>query len=170
MNEFQLITYLLSKKGEQIGVDEESLLKALKLEGAAGAQKLHLMLDEYAKMINVFGLKIQRNPLNNKWFLTYSDSISEQFKINPFIGRTRLASTFLSIVLLTLFNENKVTIDLIQKIRNKKTISDDIEELINLGIIERRNDEILLTDKSGFYINFLKFIKGFKDIIQEFEL
>ncbi|MHA1370610.1 MAG: hypothetical protein ACTSWN_14020 [Promethearchaeota archaeon] len=170
MNEFQILTYMLSKKGREVGADDHEIMKKLGMDEDKDFQALHQLLKSYSEYISVIGLKVQQNPLNNKWFLTYSDNIDKMIKINPFQGRTRIATTLVAILIAIMCqdeNEKIITIEQIRRIRKKQNIERDLKDLEELGLIEINKNKITITDNVGFYIDIPEFIIKIKETIDE---
>jgi hypothetical protein len=167
MNEFQILSYLLSRRGDTIGADESTIMQKLGLKGDEGLQQLYSLLDSYSNRIEIFGLKVERNPLNGYWFLTYSDELGEFATVNPFSGRTRIAMTFISILIAATCNDTAPSIEEIKKIRKKKDITRDLKDLEELGLIEMEKGLIHLTEKVGFFIDVTGFLEKFKQFLEK---
>nr|MDO8115631.1 hypothetical protein [Candidatus Sigynarchaeota archaeon] len=167
MNEFSVITVMLSKRGDEIGATDEMLLKQLGYEGEEALGDLYRLLDAYAKHVEVIGLRVEQNPLNGYWFLSQSEDTTGAARINPFQGRSRLASTLIAILIATASNKNEATISSVKKIRNVKDISIDLKDLENMGLIKLKGEIVNITDKIGFYVNLPDFIKDFNQFLKE---
>lgn len=167
MNEFSILTYMLSQRGEHIGATEEQLMDKLNLEDKGGMPYLHELLDSYAEHLSLLGLKLARNHLENTWFITFDEELHAIGKVNPFHGRTRLASTLVAILVAMICDGDSPRMSRVKEIRRKKDISMDIKELTDLGLISVDGDEIKLRGKVGYYINLLEFMDQFETFLRE---
>ena len=161
------MTYLLSRRGDDIGADEATMMKRLGLKGDEGLHQFYSLLDSYSNRIEIFGLKVERNPLNGYWFLTHSDELDELAGVNPFPGRSRIAMTFVSILIAATCAETAPSIEEIKKIRKKKDITRDLKDLEELGLVEIKKGVVKLTDKVGFYIDMTAFFEKFKQFLEK---
>lgn len=143
------------------------MMKKLGLKGDEGLHQLYALLDSYSNKIEIFGLKVERNPLNGYWFLTYLDELGELTTVNPFSGRTRIAMTFISILIAAICNDTTPSMEEIKKIRKKKDITRDLKDLEELGLIEIEKGLVRLTEKVGFYIDVIKFLEKFKQYLEK---
>ncbi len=167
MNEFNVITLMLSKRGDELGATDEMLLAQLGYEGKDSLGDLYRLLDAYAKHIEIMGLRVEQNPLNGRWFLSHSEEITNAARINPFQGRSRLASTLIAILIATASERETATVSSIKKIRNVKDISPDLKDLEGMGLITIAGETILLTEKVGYYVDLSNFMKNFNDYLKE---
>lgn len=159
MNEFKALMYLLSRRGDAVGVDEDTLMDDLGIRGGDGGARLHALMDAFASYVSELGLKVEQNPLDGKWFLVHDDELASLAPLNPFPGRTRLASTLVAVLIASACQEDTPTIDDIKKVRNKKDITKDLKELEELGLLNTEGDRVLFTEKVGYYIDMLEFTK-----------
>jgi hypothetical protein len=167
MNEFKVISFLLSRRGETIGATDEALIEALGLAGEASHQRLYALLETYANEIALFGFKVEKNLLDGHWFLSCSSDITEQARMNPFQGRNRLASTLVAILISITCNDDEVTVDRVKKLRNVKEVSQDLKDLEAQGLIHVQGNKIAVTERVGYYIDLGEFMKRFTDYLNE---
>jgi len=111
-------------------------------------------LEEINTNLTAFGLEIKLNPSNDHWFLSFKDNIEDLPTIpkNRLLS-TKLSATLFSILILSISEGGRVSISEIRKIRNKKDISQDLEELKDLGFILINGNLINLTSKLFYYID-----------------
>jgi hypothetical protein len=165
MNEYGILFYLLSRhryenednKMELIGSNSEDLCNKLGYTGKLATIQLKNILIQFSEDISPFGLKIQQNPFNNYWYLTQAEDIQDFFKANPVFDRKRLAATLSTIISLCLIHSGPVEMALIKKIRKKKDIHTDIEELISMQLIIQKGSLIRIHPNMGYYLDIDKF-------------
>nr|MDO8110007.1 hypothetical protein [Candidatus Sigynarchaeota archaeon] len=167
MNEFKVISFMLSRRGEVIGASDDALMKSLGLEGESGREKLYRLLDAYSRNVEMFGLKVERNALDGHWFLSCTGDVVENARVNPFQGRTRLASTLVAIIIATTTDEEPATVERVKKLRNVKDVTQDLKELENMGLIKVNGNAITMTERIGYYVDLGGFIKRFNEYLNE---
>lgn len=183
MNQYSILMYLLSKTEKEtidinykiIGATEEELCEQLHFTGKYAKIKLYKLMEQFDKSINVFNLQIKQNPFNLRWYLTQSSEIEDFFKSNPFSGKTRLAATLFVVLSLCLTNSGKTDITSIQKLRKKKDIKDDLQELDTLNFItlEKNSNQISIHPNLGYYMdleNFMTFLEKKANIVNSEKL
>jgi len=169
MNEFKAISYLLSRRGDSIGATDEALIEALGLkdDGGDSRQQLYQLLETYASEIALFGFKVEKNPLDGHWFLSCTNDITENARMNPFQGRTRLASTLVAIMISMTCDDDEVTVERVKKIRNVKEITQDLKELEGMGLIHVHENKIEVLERIGYFIDLGDFMKRFSEYLNE---
>lgn len=167
MNEFKVISYFLSRRGDEIGATDDTMIEALGLKGEESHQQLYRLLETYSSKIALFGFKIEKNSLDGHWFLSCTNDISENSRMNPFQGRTRLASTLIAILISMICDDNEVTINQVKKIRNVKDITQDLKDLETMGLVHVHGYKIVVLDRVGYFIDLADFIKRFNDYLNE---
>ena len=173
MNEYTILMYLLTRtkqgisndKPEIIGASEEELCNQLNFTGKLAKIQLHELMDQFSKSISIFNLQLKQNPFNFRWYLTQSSEIGEFFNSNPFSGKPRIAATLCTVLSLCLTNSGKIDINSVQKIRNKKDIRKDLQELEKLNFInmEKKSNQISINPYLGYFMDiesFLKFLEN----------
>jgi hypothetical protein len=156
MNETEILMYLLTRQKDNttIGVEESELLIALGFTDRNGKMKLFNLLEEFGENIKFMGLVLQLNLANQHWFISLKDNIPKQLNHSlEFILPSRLAATLFSILVLTIKNNSSAQmVDLID-LRKKKNVSDDVNELQQLGWVTTKSNTIILTPKVFYYVN-----------------
>lgn len=172
MNEYTILMYLLTRtkqgissdKPEIIGASEEELCDQLNLTGKFSKIQLHELMDQFSKSISIFNLQLKQNPFNFRWYITQSSEIGEFFNSNPFSGKPRIAATLCTVLSLCLTNSGKIDINSVQKIRNKKDIRKDLQELEKFNFInmEKKSNLISINPYLGYFID----MEGFLNILE----
>ena len=172
MNEYTILMYFLTRtkqgisndKPEIIGVSEEELCDHLQFTGKFAKIQLHELMDQFSKSISIFNLQLKQNPFNFRWYLTQSSEIEEFFNSNPFSGKPRIAATLCTVLSLCLTNSGKIDINSVQKIRNKKDIRKDLQELEKFNFInmEKKSNQISINPYLGYFMD----IEGFLIILE----
>ena len=172
MNEYTILMHLLTRtkqgisndKLEIIGVSEEELCDHLHFTGKFAKIQLHELMDQFSKSISIFNLQLKQNPFNFRWYLTQSSEIEEFFNSNPFSGKPRIAATLCTVLSLCLTNSGKIDINSVQKIRNKKDIRKDLQELEKFNFInmEKKSNLISINPYLGYFMD----IEGFLIILE----
>ncbi|HME51192.1 MAG TPA: hypothetical protein VKM55_03165 [Candidatus Lokiarchaeia archaeon] len=167
MNEFKVISYILARRGDEIGATDDAMIEALGLKGKDSRQQLYRLLESYASKMALFGFKVEKNPLDGHWFLSCTNDISENSRMNPFQGRTRLASTLVAILISMTCDDGEVTVDRVKKIRNVKDITQDLKELEAMGLLRVHGNKIIVLERVGYFIDLADFMKRFNDYLNE---
>ncbi|MBN2153802.1 MAG: hypothetical protein JW839_20255 [Candidatus Lokiarchaeota archaeon] len=167
MNEFKVISLLLARRGDVIGATDEELVAALGLEGKGGAEQLYRLLQAYSSSIGIFGFKVERNALDGHWFLACTEDVAGQARINPFQGRTRLASTLVAVLIATTCDDEGATVEQVRRIRKIKDVAPDLKELEALGLVKVKGNRVSLTDRVGYYIDLAQFMRQFTDHVND---
>ncbi|MBD3342581.1 MAG: hypothetical protein GF353_26005 [Candidatus Lokiarchaeota archaeon] len=157
MNELSILMHLLSYKHSlhEIGASKKEILNTLNIKTKhknAAFQELIKNLSNYVKPL---GLCVKFNPLNNHWFLSKDQEISNILKANPFENKPRLAATLFVILVSCFQNSGKSDVKSIQKVRKKKTITNDLRDLEKMGYIVLNNEsnEVKLTPLIGYELD-----------------
>ena len=172
MNEYTILMYLLTRtkqgisndKPEIIGASEEELRDHLHFTGKFAKIQLQELMDQFSKSISIFNLQLKQNPFNFRWYITQSSEIEEFFNSNPFSGKPRIAATLCTVLSLCLTNSGKIDINSVQKIRNKKDIRKDLQELEKFNFInmEKKSNQISINPYLGYFMD----IEGFLNFIE----
>jgi len=173
MNEYTILMHMLTRtkqvisteKNEIIGASEEELCDQLHFTGKFAKIQLHELMDQFSKSISIFNLQLKQNPFNFRWYITQSSEIGEFFNSNPFSGKPRIAATLYTVLSLCLTNSGKIDINSVQKIRNKKDIRKDLQELEKFNFInmEKKSNQISINPYLGYYLD----IEGFLNILDK---
>jgi len=162
MNEISVLMNLLSKKRSniQIGAPKKEILENLGLNEKNGSIYFQKLLIELSNYLRPIGMEIRYNPLNFHWFITFESEISELISANPFEGRPSLAATLFCAITYCLKSSGKASILDIQKLRNKKHILEDLQELETLGYIEinKETNHVKLTPLIGYKLDIPKLL------------
>ena len=161
MNEFKVISFLLARRGDVIGATDEELVAALGLQGKGDTPQLYRLLQAYSSSIEIFGFKVERNTLDGHWFLACTGDVASQVSINPFQGRTRLASTLVAVLIATTCDDEGATIEQIRRIRKIKDVGPDLKELEALGLVKVKGNKVALAERVGYYIDVAQFMRQF---------
>ncbi|MHA1150532.1 MAG: hypothetical protein ACTSR8_20120 [Promethearchaeota archaeon] len=164
MNEISLLMHMLSRQNTmfQKGATREEILKQL---GSTDKNKnvyFQTLITNLADYIKPIGLQIRYNPLDDHWFLSYSQEISDFISANPFEDKPKLAATLYCVLACCLKNFGIAHIHQIVKLRKKKTVLDDLKELEKFGFVEIAKDQqqIKLTPLIGYQLDLEKlFVK-----------
>jgi hypothetical protein len=167
MNEFKAISFLLARRGDVIGATEEELVAALGLKGKGDSVQLYRLLQAYSSSIEIFGFKVERNALDGHWFLACTGDVAGQVRINPFQGRTRLASTLVAVLIAVTYDDEGATIEQIRRLRKVKDVAPDLKELESLGLVKLKGNKIALTERVGYYIDVAQFVRQFADHVND---
>ncbi|MHA1474452.1 MAG: hypothetical protein ACTSRX_07560 [Promethearchaeota archaeon] len=177
MNEYTILMYLLTRtkqgistdKTEIIGASEEELCDHLHFTGKFTKIQLHELMDQFSKSISIFNLQLKQNPFNFRWYITQSSEIGEFFNSNPFSGKPRIAATLCTVLSLCLTNSGKIDINSVQKIRNKKDIRKDLQELEKLNFInmEKKSNQISINPYLGYFMDIEGFLNLFENEIRK---
>jgi hypothetical protein len=167
VNEFKAISFLLARRGDVIGATDDELVAALGLKGKGDSEQLYRLLQAYSSSIEIFGFKVERNALDGHWFLACTGDVAGQASINPFQGRTRLASTLVAVLIAATCDDEGVTIEQIRRIRKIKDVAQDLKELEALGLVKVKGDRVALTERVGYYIDVAQFMRQFTDHVND---
>ncbi|NMC07228.1 MAG: hypothetical protein GYA24_18570 [Candidatus Lokiarchaeota archaeon] len=167
MNEFKVISFMLARRGDTIGATDEELVAALGLQGKGDIEALYRLMQSYSSSIELFGFKVERNTLDGHWFLACTDDLSSHARINPFQGRTRLASTLVATLIATTCDDEGATIEQIRRMRNIKDVAADLKELESLGLVKVKGNKVLLTERVGYYVDVARFMRQFKEHVND---
>jgi len=174
MNDFTILMHLLSKKANefQIGATKEEIIKTLNINGKNESVFFHNLIVQLSNYLEPLGLQIRFNPLSSRWHIAFEMATSDLIFANPFEGKPRLAATLFYVLICCLRNMGIGKIHDIEKLRNKKTVFDDLKELRKRGYIEIDNDlgQVKMTPLIGYQLDLNKlFIKLALKLKQEKE-
>jgi hypothetical protein len=158
MNELSILMHLLSRRVNKyrLGATEEEICGLLNISGKYQAGLFNQLLINLSKHIEILGLNIRFNPIDDHWYISYESEISNIVKANPFENKPRLAASLFSIVISCISNFGTTSVSEIAKLRKKKGILSDLRELENQGYInlDRDSGEISLTPLIGYELDF----------------
>jgi hypothetical protein len=157
-----------NEKLEIIGASEEELCENLNYSGKFAKIQLHELMDQFTKSISIFNLQIKQNPFNFRWYVAQTSEVEEFFKSNPFSGKPRIAATLCTVLSLCLTNSGQIDINTVQKMRNKKDIRRDLQELekFNFLNIEKKGNQVSINPYLGYFMDIEGFLNLFENEIR----
>ena len=167
LNEYSILFHLLTQQKFEssspnklfIGARVEEIKEKLKMTGKYSQDQFHEIMAQFSQNIHPFGLVVRQNPFNQFWYLTQNQDIQSFFKSNPFQNKPRLAATFATILSLCLITSGSTDISALRKIRQKKDVQSDIDELVHLQLIEQSGNRINMHVNIGYYLDIELFSK-----------
>ena len=164
MNEITILMQLLSNKLNlfEMGATKEEILHSLNIKDKNQAIYFQDLITNLSNYIEPLGLQIRFNPLNSRWFINFDSDVSDFISANPFEGKPRLAATLFYTLVCCLKNLGVGKIHEIQKLRKKKGIIEDLNELRKMGYLELNKNlgEVRLSPLIGYQLDLEKlFIK-----------
>ncbi len=165
LNEFSILFHLLTKQnfrpintGELIiGSTYEEICQVLKYEGKTRKYRWNELMNNFSTTFSPFGLQIKQNPFNDYWYLTQDQKIQNLFTSFPVLNNLRLAATFSTIISLCIIHSGSTNIEQIRKIRKKKDILQDLNELLNINLIKMEGNKVKIHQNIGYFIDLEKF-------------
>lgn len=168
MNEFAAIMILLTRSHEGVrGASSEEILKALHWPEKLGRAEMQKKLSEFDSYLHPLGLQVRVNPLNDFWFVSFRQDISEFVAQNPFGGKPRLPATLLATIICMIQFGNQVPISAIREIRKKETVLEDLKQLENLGYIELNGDNVTLTPLIGYQLDLINLFEAINETMMK---
>lgn len=164
MNEISLLMHLLSNKKEisQYGATKEEIIKALNIRTKNQSVYFQYLISNLSNYIEPLGLQIKFNPINSCWFIAHESELSDFISANPFEGKSKLAASLFCTLVSCIKNSGNGKIPEIEKLRNKKSVLEDLKELEKMGYlkIDRDLNQIYLTPLIGYQLDLEKlFVK-----------
>jgi len=166
MNEMSIMMHLLSKKGKQyqIGATKKEILKALSISPSNKNESIYFenLITNLSRYLEPLGLQIKYNPIDENWYISYENEISDVISANPFEGKPRLAASLFCTLICCLKNSGIGKIHEIKELRKKKHLLEDLKELEESGYIEIDDSlmQVRLTPLIGYQLDIEKlFIK-----------
>ncbi len=152
--------YYLSKKKSksQMGATKEEIVEALQVKGKNESIFFQELINNLSRYIEPLGLYIRFNPLDDHWFISYDDEMSNLVAANPFKSKPKLAATLFCVIICTYSNSGIARVKEIMEIRKKKDILDDLKELEEDGYIQtdEKTNEVRLTPLIGYQLDLQK--------------
>ena len=150
LNELNLLFVSLLGTRKKPGKNSDELLRILQCD----EEKLNFLIGILDSKLDELGLKIRLNPLSRKWFISINSELSQL--MNDSILSTSAAAT-LYIILKYIIERNQApSIEELKNLRKKKSVKDDIEELEENGLIENKDDKIILGTNFFYYIDLIE--------------
>jgi len=167
MNEYSILIHLLTQKRENsslknteiLGATQKEICKKLKFTGKSASIRFYSLLEEVSKNLRAFGLHIQKNPLNNHWFITQDSEIQEFSQANPFHDKPKLAATLCAVLAVSLTQASSVSVDQVKEVRKKKNLMNDLKALEKMKFIILSENQILIHPNIGYFLNIDQFIE-----------
>ena len=162
MNEMSILMHLLSNKGEynQIGATKKEILQALSISPSNKNESIYFerLITFLSRYLEPLGLQIKFNPIDDNWFISYENEISDMISANPFDGKPRLAASLFCTLVCCLKNSGIGKIHEIQELRKKKHLLEDLKELEGSGYIEIDDGmmQVRLTPLIGYQLDLEK--------------
>jgi len=157
MNELSIVMHLLSRRVNkyQLGATEEEICSLLNISGKYQSSLFNQFLINLSKYIEILGLNIKFNPIDDHWYISYESEISDIVKANPFENKPRLAASLFSVLISCMSNFGSTTVSEIVKLRKKKGILSDLRELENQGYItlDKDSGKVSLTPLIGYELD-----------------
>jgi len=153
---------MLSRKSgpSQIGATRQELIDSLNLTNKNKDFIFTELLNNLSEYLKPLGMQIKFNTLDEHWYISFEENITELTKANPFIGKPRLAATLFCIITSCIKNSGIGNMREITEMRKVKKIEKDLVELQNLGYIsiEKDKSRIRLSPLIGYHLNFHKLL------------
>lgn len=157
INEFSILMNLLSRRvnKNQIGATKKEIMNALNLKEKKDNYYLQELLTELSNYIEPLGLYIRFNPMDDHWFISHDFETSNLLSANPFEDKPKLAATLFCILVCCLTNSGPSSIKQIKKLRKKKGVRKDLQELEKMGYIDINDEkkEVFLTPLIGYKLD-----------------
>ncbi|MGV9205972.1 MAG: hypothetical protein ACOC44_18335 [Promethearchaeia archaeon] len=156
--------HLLSKEDKEsntIGTTKKEALEYLNIGPRNNDGYFQDLLAHLAEYIRPLGLQVRFNPMINRWYLSYEDSVSDLIEANPFSDKPRLPATLFCILTVALSHSGKIRVKDVKELRKKKGIHRDLNDLEDLGYIKLETDNkgiefIRLTPLIGYQLDMEK--------------
>lgn len=165
MNEYGILMFLLTRTRQfvefpqvmHIGSTEDELISELGFSGKNAKNDYLHLLEQFHNLISPLGLIIKQNIFTRYWFITVKSEIQEIFSDSGFLSK-KTAATLATILILCLSGDGSTTIQEIQDQRNKKEISDDLDDLISHYLIVKDGINIKIHPNLGYHLDFDQFL------------
>lgn len=141
-----------------MGASKQEIIDAFKIQGKYEAIYFQELITNLSKYVEPLGLYIRFNPLDNHWFISYDDEMSNLVVANPFKGKSKLAATLFCVIICSFSNSGIARIKEIKELRKKKDILEDLKFLQEEGYIEidDKTNEVRLTPLIGYQLDLQK--------------
>lgn len=167
INQLSLLMHLLSKEDKdtnKIGASKKEVLEYLNIPSQNANTVFQELLTHLAEYLQPIGLEIRFNPINEYWYLSYEESISDLIKANPFSDKPRLPATLFCILTVAMTHSGEIRVKDVKELRKKKGIHRDLGDLEDLGYIS------LDTDKKGIEVIKLTSLIGYQLDLEKLSL
>ncbi len=168
MNEFTALMILLTRTHNGVrGAPSEEILKTMHWPEKLGRAELQKKLTEFDSYLLPLGLQVRVNPLNDYWFVTFRQDVSEFAAQNPFGGKPRLPATLLATIICMIQYGNQVPISAIREIRKKETVVEDLKQLETLGYVNIAGEAVTLTPLIGYQLDLISLFEAINETMQK---
>ena len=149
--------HLLSRKStiDKMGASEEEILDALNLKTKNKSNQFQYLIANLSKYIEKLGLHVRYNPLDEHWFISFDQDVSDVLSANPFENQPKLAATLFCTLACCFKNSGTSKIHEISELRKKKGVRDDLKILEKKGyvVIDKKLDQVHLTPLIGYELD-----------------
>jgi len=149
--------HLLSRKitTDKIGASEDEILDALNLKTKNKSIHFQHLIANLSQYIEKLGLQVRYNPLDEHWFISFEQDVSDVISANPFESQPKLAATLFCTLTCCFKNSGSCTIHEISELRKKKGLRDDLKVLDRKGYItiDKKKDQVHLTPLIGYELD-----------------
>lgn len=149
--------HLLSRKitVDKMGASEEEILDALNLKTKNKSIRFQYLVANLSKYIENLGLQVMYNPLDEHWFISFDQDISDLVSANPFENQPKIAATLFCTLACCFKSSGTCKIHEIVELRKKKGVLDDLKILEKMGyvVIDKKLDQVRLTPLIGYELD-----------------
>ena len=157
MNEISVLMHLLTRKItlDKIGASEEEILDALNLKTKNKSIYFRYLVANLSKYIENLGLQVRYNPLDEHWFITFDQDVSDLVSANPFENQPKIAATLFCTLSCCFKNSGACKVHEIVELRKKKGVREDLKVLEKKGyvILDKKFDQVRLTPLIGYELD-----------------
>jgi len=157
MNEISILMHLLSRKitADKLGASEEEILDALGLKTRNKSIQFQNLIANLSKYIEKLGLQVRYNPLDEHWFISFEQDVSDVISANPFENQPKIAATLFCTLACCIKNSGSCMIHEISELRKKKGVKEDLKILEKKGyiLIDKKSDRVHLTPLIGYELD-----------------
>ncbi len=157
MNEISILMHLLSRKitTDKMGATEGEVLNALGLKTKNKSIQFQNLIVNLSKYIEKLGLQVRFNPLDDRWFISFEQEISDAISANPFESQPKIAATLFCTLACCFKNSGSCMIHEISELRKKKGVREDLKILMKKGyiVIDKKSDRVYLTPLIGYKLD-----------------
>ena len=149
--------HLLSRKItlDKRGASEEEILDALNLKTKNKSIYFQYLIANLSEYIEKLGLQVRYNPLDEHWFISFDQDVSDLISANPFEHQPKVAATLFCTLACCFRNSGTCKIHEIVQLRKKKGVLEDLKVLEKKGYLEvnTKMDQVRLTPLIGYELD-----------------
>jgi hypothetical protein len=140
---------------DKMGASEEEILDALNLKTKNKSIYLQYLMDNLSKYIENLGLQVRYNPLDEHWFISFEQDVSDLVSANPFENQPKIAATLFCTLACCFRNSGTCKIHEIVELRKKKGVLEDLKILEKKGYVKvnTKMDQVRLTPLIGYELD-----------------